>query len=157
MQWKPNVTVAAIVMQDDRFLLVEEEIDDHVVFNQPAGHLEQNESLIQAVKREVLEETALEFVPESIVGIYLYPSKFAEITYLRICFSGHCTKQHIEQPLDDGIIRIVWFTRDEIEAHGEKMRSPMVIRCIDDFLSGKSYSLELINYYLHDSQVTPTD
>jgi ADP-ribose pyrophosphatase YjhB (NUDIX family) len=154
MQWKPNVTVAAIVWQDDRFLLVEENIDDHIVFNQPAGHLEKNESLIQAIKREVLEETALEFIPESIIGIYLYPSKFAEITYLRICFSGRCTKQHIEQQLDDGILRVVWFTHDEIKTHEERMRSPLVIRCIDDFLSGKSYPLELLNHFLPASQAT---
>jgi ADP-ribose pyrophosphatase YjhB (NUDIX family) len=152
MQWKPNVTVAAIVMQDDRFLLVEENIDNHIVFNQPAGHLEKNESLIQAIKREVLEETALEFVPESIIGIYLYPSKFAEITYLRICFSGRCAKQHIERQLDDGILRVVWFRRDEIKTHEERMRSPLVIRCIDDFLSGKSYPLELLNHCLPASQ-----
>ncbi len=157
MQWKPNVTVAAIVMQDDRFLLVEEKIDDHIVFNQPAGHLEQNESLIQAVKREVLEETALEFVLESMVGIYLYPGKFGDSTYLGICFSGHCTKQHIGRSLDEDILRTVWLTRDEIKTHEEKTRSPMVIRCIDDFISGKSYPLELINHYLPDSQATLAD
>ncbi|MEE8320433.1 MAG: NUDIX hydrolase [Gammaproteobacteria bacterium] len=151
MQWKPYVTVAAVVRRDDRFLLVEEEADGQVVFNQPAGHLEQNEDLIQAVKREVLEETASEFEPENIVGIYLYPNPYADITYLRFCFSGNCTQQHPGRPLDHGILRAVWLSRAEIEAQGNKMRSPMVMRCIDDFLSGKSFPLELINHYLPGS------
>ena len=153
MQWKPYVTVAAVARQNDRFLLVEEEADGHVVFNQPAGHLEQNESLIQAIKREVLEETASEFVPETIVGIHLYPNPHADITYLRICFSGHCTHEYPDRPLDNGILRRVWLTRAEIGSRQDRMRSPMVIRCIDDYLSDKSYPLELLNHYLSHSPV----
>ena len=151
MQWKPYVTVAAVTRQNDRFLLVEEEADGHIVFNQPAGHLEQNESLTQAIKREVIEETAWEFVPEAIVGIYLYPNPHVEdITYLRICFSGHCSREYPDRPLDDGILRAAWLTRAEIMSQQDKMRSTMVIRCIDDYLSGKSYPLELLNHFLSD-------
>lgn len=148
MQWKPNVTVAAIAEQDDRFLLVEENADGLIVFNQPAGHLEKDETLINAVKREVLEETAWEFKPEHIVGIYLYPNPHNEIVYLRVCFYGICTKHYPEKKLDDEIIRAVWLSRDELEKNREAMRSPMVLGCIDDYLAGKKFPLDLLNHFL---------
>ena len=151
MRWKPNVTVAAIVEREQKFLLVEENVDDRIVFNQPAGHLEQNESLVDAVKREVLEETAWEFVPQSVVGIYLYPNQHSDITYLRVCFSGTCDNHHPEQVLDDGIIQAVWFNKEDIHQNINKMRSPMVSRCIDDYLAGKTFPLELLNHYLPDA------
>ncbi len=148
MQWKPNTTVAAIAEKEGRFLLVEEDIDGKRVFNQPAGHLEQGETLIEAVKRETLEETAWEFEPEYLVGVYLYPSpNDKDITYLRFCFYGHCTSEHIGQALDDGIIRAVWLSPDEIKSEHNRMRSPMVVRCIEDHLKGCSYPLELLNHY----------
>ena len=150
MRWKPNVTVAAIVECDQKFLLVEENADNHIVFNQPAGHLEKDESLIDAVKREVLEETAWEFIPQAIVGFYMYPDQHSDITYLRFCFSGTCENHHPEQALDDGIIQAVWLNKEEIKENEDKMRSPMVTQCIDDYLSGKKYPLDLINSYLAD-------
>ncbi len=150
MRWKPNVTVAAIVECDQKFLLVEENADNHIVFNQPAGHLEKDESLIDAVKREVLEETAWEFIPQAIVGFYMYPDQHSDITYLRLCFSGTCENHHPEQALDDGIIQAVWLNKEEIKENEDKMRSPMVTQCIDDYLSGKKYPLDLINSYLAD-------
>ena len=150
MRWKPNVTVAAIVECDQKFLLVEENADNHIVFNQPAGHLEKDESLIDAVKREVLEETAWEFIPRAIVGFYMYPDQHSDITYLRLCFSGTCENHHPEQALDDGIIQAVWLNKEEIKENEDKMRSPMVTQCIDDYLSGKKYPLDLINSYLAD-------
>ncbi len=150
MRWKPNVTVAAIVECDQKFLLVEENADNHIVFNQPAGHLEKDESLIDAVKREVLEETAWEFIPRAIVGFYMYPDQHSDITYLRLCFSGTCENHHPEQALDDGIIQTVWLNKEEIKENEDKMRSPMVTQCIDDYLSGKKYPLDLINSYLAD-------
>ncbi len=149
MQWKPNTTVAAIAEKDGRFLLVEEEISGELVFNQPAGHLEHGESLIEAVKREVLEETAWEFEPESLVGVYLYPNPNDEhITYLRFCFYGHCLHEHVGQALDDGILRAVWLSADEIEQEQARMRSPMVTRCIQDHLRGEAYPLDLLNHYI---------
>ena len=148
MQWKPNVTVAAIATQDDKFLLVEEDADNHIVFNQPAGHLEQGETLLQAVKREVMEETAWEFQPDGIVGLYLYPNPHVDITYLRVCFYGTCTKYHPGEKLDAGIIRAVWMDRDELLANSKNMRSTMVMQCINDYLSGKRYPLELLNHYI---------
>ncbi len=152
MRWKPNVTVAAIVERDQKFLLVEENADNHIVFNQPAGHLEEDETLIEAISREVLEETAWEFIPKAIVGVYMYLNQHSDITYLRFCFSGTCDKHHPEQALDDGIIQAVWFSKEEIKDNNDKMRSPMVTQCIDDFLSGKNYPLNLINSYLADKE-----
>ena len=147
MQWKPNTTVAAIVEQDSRFLLVEESINGNLVFNQPAGHLEYGETLIEAVKREVLEETAWEFEPESLVGVYLYPNPHqSDITYLRFCFYGQCIKEHKGQALDEGIVRAVWLTEDEIDQKRERMRSPLVTRCIKDFINGNRYPLDLIHH-----------
>ena len=148
MQWKPNVTVAAIIEDSGRFLLVEEDADNHIVFNQPAGHLEQNESLVSAVRREVLEETGWEFEPQSLVGVYLYPNPRIDIVYLRFCFAGKVGRHDSSRPLDQGIIRAVWMSKTEIEANRENMRSSMVLTCINDYLAGKHYPLELINYYL---------
>ncbi len=148
MRWKPNVTVAAIVERNQKFLLVEENADNHIVFNQPAGHLERGESLIEAVKREVLEETAWEFIPQAIVGVYMYPNQHSDITYLRVCFSGTCKNHHPEQALDDDIIRAVWFSQEEIKQNMDRMRSPMVQQCINDYLSGKNYPLQLLNHFL---------
>ena len=150
MQWKPNTTVAAIAEQDGRFLLVEESINGNLVFNQPAGHLEQGETLIEAIKREVMEETAWEFEPESLVGVYLYPNPHqAGITYLRFCFYGQCIKEHKGQALDEGIVRAAWLTEDEIEKEHERMRSPLVTRCIKDYMNGKRYPLDLIHHALN--------
>jgi len=147
MQWKPNTTVAAIAEKDSRFLLVEESINDKLVFNQPAGHLEHGESLLDAVKREVLEETAWEFEPETLVGVYLYPNpNDPEITYLRFCFYGKCTNEHKGQALDDGIVRAAWLTQNEIEEKHARMRSPLVTRCIEDYINGKSYPLDMLHH-----------
>ena len=147
MQWKPNTTVAAIIEKDDKFLLVEEDIEGEIVFNQPAGHLEKGETLIEAVKREVLEETTYEFTPESIIGIYLYPNpKNQNITYLRFCFYGTAKINNNKRKLDDGIIQTVWMDKEEIKSQ-ERMRSPMVLRCVNDYLKGNSYPLSLINYF----------
>lgn len=148
MQWKPNVTVAAIARKDQKFLLVEEEADNLIVFNQPAGHLEKDESLIDAVKREVIEETAWTFQPEGIVGLYLYPNPHIDITYLRICFYGSCVQHYPERNLDEGIIRAVWMDAEELKENTDKMRSTMVMQCINDFLSGQRYPLEILNHYL---------
>lgn len=144
-QWKPNVTVSAVVCRDERFLLVEEDADGEIVFNQPSGHLERGETLLAAVRREVLEETGWEFQPESIIGVYLYPKPGSEITYLRFCFYGHCIGHDPGGTPEPGIIRVVWLLRDEVERLGSRLRSPMVLRCIDDYLAGKSFSLDLIN------------
>lgn len=146
MQWKPNVTVAAIAHRDGRFLIVEEKADGSAVFNQPAGHLERGETLIDAVRREVLEETGWEYEPECLVGIYLYPAPRSEVSYLRFCFAGGCVRHHPGRSLDEEIIRVTWMSRCELAGNEQRMRSPMVLRCIDDFLSGRSYPIGLLNH-----------
>ncbi len=150
--WKPSVTVAAIIEHEGRFLLVEEETSDGIRFNQPAGHLDPGESLIDAASREALEETACEFTPESLVGVYMsrYVSSRTgeEVTYLRFAFAGKLGAHH-DRPLDEGILRAVWMTRDELVACQEKHRSPLVLQCVDDYLQGKRSPLSLL--YTHPS------
>ncbi len=150
MNWYAHVTVAAIAETRGRFLLIEELSEGKAVYNQPAGHLEKNETLIDAVTREVLEETARKFKPESIVGVYLYPSTENDTTYLRVCFCGSVTKEHPGRSLDDEIIRTLWLKRDEIIEQQDKLRSPLVLRCIDDYLAGHRFPLEMISH-IHDN------
>ncbi|HJW01938.1 MAG TPA: NUDIX hydrolase [Azospira sp.] len=145
--WKPNVTVAAVVERDGRFLLVEEETDDGLRFNQPAGHLEEGESLVAACAREALEETAHHFRPTALVGIYQWPRPAGDITYLRFAFAGEVIGFDPERKLDTGIVGARWLTLDEVRATRERHRSPLILQCIEDYLAGKRYPLELITHY----------
>ena len=147
MIWKPNVTVAAVVERNSRFLLVEEETDEGPLFNQPAGHWEQGETLLQAVVREAREETAHGFQPDSLLGIYSWRHPRKELTYLRFAFSGSSLGHDPHQPLDDGIIRAVWMTVEEIRATPARHRSPLVLRCVEDHLAGKRFPLDLITHF----------
>jgi 8-oxo-dGTP pyrophosphatase MutT (NUDIX family) len=142
--WKPNATVAAIIEQNGKFLLVEETTDRGNRFNQPAGHLEDGESLLQAVIRETMEEAAYEFTPTALLGIYQWKHTLNDTTYLRVAFIGKAGVNYPMQELDDGIIRAVWMDIDEIRDKAGLMRSPQVITCIEDYLAGKSYPLEVI-------------
>ena len=146
MNWIPHLTVAAIIEDQQGFLLIEETSSKGViVVNQPAGHWEQNETLIDAVIRETLEETAWHFKPEAIVGIYEYTSSINQSTYLRVCFCGKKLEKEANRELDTGIIRTVSLTRNEV-AELPNLRSPMVLNCIDDYLSGVRYPLSLIKH-----------
>jgi len=146
MNWIPHLTVAAIIEDQQGFLLIEETSSKGViVVNQPAGHWEQNETLIDAVIRETLEETAWHFEPEAIVGIYEYTNPLNQSTYLRVCFCGKKLKKEADLELDAGIIRTVSLTRNEV-AELPNLRSPMVLNCIDDYLSGVRYPLNLIKH-----------
>lgn len=147
MIWKPNVTVASVIERDGRFLLVEEETDDGIRFNQPAGHLDEGESLLAAAARETLEETAHVFVPRYLVGIYQWRRPARDVTYLRFAFCGELTGLEAGRPLDAGILRAVWMTPAEIEASRERHRSPLVLQCVADYLAGRRYGLELITHY----------
>lgn len=146
--WQPSVTVAAIIERDGRFLLIEEETSEGIRINQPAGHLDPHESLEQAVVREALEETAHEFLPEALVGMYmsryLSKSRGRDITYLRFTFCGKAGRQ-LDQPLDHGILRTLWLTRDELAACRERHRSPIVLQCVDDYLAGRRTALALLH------------
>jgi len=147
MIWKPNVTVAAVIECDGKFLLVEEETERGVRCNQPAGHLEPNESLVTAVIRETLEETAYHFRPRALVGVYQWHSTNNDTTYLRFAFSGDITAHQPERPLDQGILRAVWCNIDEIRSGIGQHRSPLVLQCVEDYLAGKRYPLEILTHF----------
>ncbi len=141
---RPNVTVAAIVEQAGKFLLVEERADGRRVLNQPAGHVEAQESLLEAVVRETLEETAYAFEPTALVGIYQWKHPVKDTTYLRLAFCGNVLGHDAARPLDDGIIRTTWLSLDELRAQPDKLRSPLVLKCFDDYLAGYRHPLWLI-------------
>jgi phosphatase NudJ len=153
-RWKPSATVAAIIERDGKFLLVEEHTPEGLRLNNPAGHLDPGESPAQACARETLEETAFDFIPESLVGIYL--SRFQrpsvassespgeDITYLRFAFAGTLGQFHSERALDAGIVRAIWLTAQEVRASVARHRSPLLLQCMEDYLSGRRYPLELV-------------
>ena len=144
MIWKPNVTVAAIVECEGRFLMVEEDTAQGVRLNQPAGHLEEFESLVDACVREALEETAYRFTPTALVGVYQWRSPDNDTTYLRFAFAGEAVGPLPDRVLDEGILRAVWMSRDEIRDSRERHRSPLVEKCVEDFCAGARYPLHLI-------------
>lgn len=145
--WKPNVTVAALIEREGRFLLVEEETDEGLRFNQPAGHLDEGESLVAACAREALEETAWQFRPTALVGIYQWPRPQRDITYLRFAFSGELGAHEEGRPLDTGILRAVWMTPAEMRATAARHRSPLILQCVDDYLAGRRFPLDLVRHY----------
>lgn len=146
--WKPSVTVAAVVERDGRFLMVEEHTRDGLRLNQPAGHLEADESLLQAVVRETVEETAYTFTPEYVVGVYLWTRPRGDVTYLRLAFGGVVSEAPADTALDVGIVRALWMSTDELRARPGRLRSPLVMQCIDDWLAGQRYGLDLIRCYV---------
>jgi ADP-ribose pyrophosphatase YjhB (NUDIX family) len=144
-QWKPNVTVAAVVERDGAFLLVEEQTADGVRYNQPAGHLEAGESLVDAVIRETLEESAWRFTPAALVGVYQYQQAASGITYLRFAFAGELSDHDAGRKLDTGIMRALWMPVAEIRACRARHRSPLLMQCVDDYLAGRRYPLQLLH------------
>jgi 8-oxo-dGTP pyrophosphatase MutT (NUDIX family) len=149
-RWKPNVTVAAVVEQNGRFLMVEEHTPEGVRLNNPAGHLDPGESPMQACIRETLEETAYPLEPTGLVGVYLSRVQkntahgLEDITYLRLAFSGRVGDAEKGRSLDAGIIRAIWLTPEEIRASRNQHRSPLVLQCMEDFLAGKRLPLNSI-------------
>ena len=146
MQENLHVTVAAIIEENERFLLVEELIQQQRLYNQPAGHLEEDETLIEAVVRETLEETAWHFEPSYLTGLYQWTQAQSRQTFMRICFTGRHYQHEASRTLDTPIIQAVWMNRDEILAKQDKLRSPLVLSCIDDYLQGKRYPLDLLRH-----------
>ena len=139
---KPDVTVAAITEREGRFLLVEERINRRLVFNQPAGHVERGETLLAAVVREAREETAWRFDPQALLGIYLWRNSSTRRDILRFAFTGSVSDHQAAQPLDRGIVATHWLTRAELESRPERLRSPLVLRCVHDYLSGQRHELD---------------
>lgn len=147
MIWKPNVTVAGVIEREGKFLLVEEHTSRGLQYNQPAGHLEANESLMVAVSREVLEESAYCFEPQHLLGIYRWHSPASDTTYLRFAFAGHVVDHYPNRELDQGIVRAIWMTVDEIRNCQTRHRSPLVLHCVEDYLAGKRYPIEMLVHY----------
>ncbi|KTC21834.1 MULTISPECIES: NUDIX hydrolase [Pseudomonas syringae group] len=144
MDWQAHVTVATIVEDQGRFLFVEEIKGGRKVLNQPAGHLDPNESLQRAAVRETLEETGWDVELSSVVGIYLYTAPSNGVTYQRICFAAKALRHHPDYALDDGIVGPTWLTRDELLAEQDRWRSELVLRCVDDYLNAERFSLDLL-------------
>jgi 8-oxo-dGTP pyrophosphatase MutT (NUDIX family) len=143
--WKPSVTVAAVIENDGRFLLVEEEVNGRRVLNQPAGHLDPGESLLEAVVREVLEETAHRFEPTGLVGVYRWLYDKEEVTFLRFCFSGESLAVERDRRLDKEILALHWLTPAEIRERAPQHRSPLVLRCVEDHLAGRHFPLQVLS------------
>lgn len=147
-RWAPSVTVAAIIERAGRFLLVEEHTPEGLRLNNPAGHLEQGESLLQAVCREALEETARVFEPRHLLGVYLSrfqrPATGEDVTYVRFAYAGACGEVLADRRLDDGIVRTLWMTPEEVRVSAARHRSPLVLRCLEDHLAGRRYPLDAV-------------
>jgi len=143
--WKPSVTVAAVIERDGRFLFVEEEIDGRRVLNQPAGHLDPGESLAAACAREALEETAHRFAPRALVGIYRWHYAAKDVTFLRFCFSGVILSVEKGRTLDKEIVRLHWLTIEELKKRKDEHRSPLVQKCVEDYLAGRRFPLDLLS------------
>ena len=142
MPRKPDITVAAVTQNEGRFLLVEERINRRLVFNQPAGHVERGETLLAAVIREVREETAWRFEPRGFIGAYLWQNPTSGLTTMRFTFTGTVADHDASQPLDHGIVRTHWLTKGELLERQSRLRSPLVLRCIEDYLSGQVGALD---------------
>ncbi|MEI7868674.1 MAG: NUDIX hydrolase [Candidatus Methylumidiphilus sp.] len=146
---RPRVTVASVIERDGRFLVVEElTTTGDVVINQPAGHVEHGETLLEAVVRETFEETAWQFTPEFLIGVYLWAHPSGGNSYLRVCFGGAVGAHQTDSPLDEVILRTHWLNRDELQARNERLRSPLVLGVIDDYLAGERYPLGVLKSFL---------
>jgi 8-oxo-dGTP pyrophosphatase MutT (NUDIX family) len=145
MSSKAHITVAAVIKRNNKYLMVKERANGLVVYNQPAGHWEVDETLVEAAQRETLEETAWEFVPQALVGIYRWKHPQKDEVFLRATFCGDAGKHYPNQALDEGIIEALWLTREELATLPEtERRSAMVLHSIDDYEAGKRYELNLL-------------
>jgi 8-oxo-dGTP pyrophosphatase MutT (NUDIX family) len=145
MVWKPSATVAAVIERDGKFLFVEETFEGRLVLNQPAGHLDPGESLEHAVVREVMEETAHDFTPACLVGVYRWFYKPKDVTYLRFCFAGPAGKHHLDRKLDKEIVALHWLSLQELMGRKSAHRSPLVLKCVEDYLAGRRYPLDVLS------------
>lgn len=145
---KIHITVAAIIEYNQKFILVSDKTTEGLKLNQPAGHVEANESILEATTREVKEETSLDFIPEHLIGVYYFQAN-ANNTYVRFCFSGSLndyTKMPQPSATDEDVVAVDWYLESEIRAKSAEHRSPIVLRCLNDYLAGKKFPLEVINY-----------
>ena len=156
-RFRPSVTVAAVIARDGRYLLVEEETPEGLMLNNPAGHLEQGESPLEAVVREALEETARAFVPETFLGVYLArfvrPEQSEDVTYVRLAFSGSVGEEIAGRRLDEGIRRTLWMSEAELAACADRHRSPLVLQCVRAHAAGRRLPLQAV--FAHASLQQP--
>ncbi|VAW45523.1 Nudix-like NDP and NTP phosphohydrolase NudJ [hydrothermal vent metagenome] len=145
--WLPRVTVATVIAKDGKFLMVEEDIYGEKILNQPAGHLEPNETLVEAAIRETLEETGWHIKVDHLIEFSQWTSPNSQNHYLRSCFAGSAVKFDPNQTLDEGIICAVWMSRDEVAANAHRLRSPLVLHHIDHHISGKRTDTDVFGYY----------
>ncbi len=147
-RWKPNVTVAAVIEHDGRYLLVEEQTPEGLRLNNPAGHLDPGESPLEGVVREALEETARVFTPDRLVGVYMArfqrPAHGEDVTYLRFAYGGSAGEADPARTLDDGIVRTLWMTLPELRASRDRHRSALLLRCVEDHAAGRRLPLDLV-------------
>lgn len=148
-RWRPSVTVAAVIERDGRFLMIEEETTEGLRINNPAGHLEPGETPAEGCAREALEETAWQFRPTHLLGVYISRFQRAttgeDITYLRFAFTGELGQEEPGRALDHGIVRTLWMTADELRATADRHRSPLVLRCIEDHRAGQRFPLATVH------------
>lgn len=151
--WHPHVTVAAVIEHNGKFLLVRDNTSSGIKLNQPAGHLEPNETLIDAVIRETKEETGMDFIPQNIIGVYLMPAS-ETVTYLRFCFGGKLKDyQRNPQPLDNDIVDAKWYSLDDINSRVDEHRAIVVSKCIEDFINGVNFPLSILTSFDNQSNL----
>jgi 8-oxo-dGTP pyrophosphatase MutT (NUDIX family) len=144
--WHPHLTVATIIENQGKFLMVKEISNGEIVFNQPAGHVEKNENLMAAAIRETLEETGWHVTIKELVGFYLYTSPQSQTTYFRALFTASPDQHDPQRTLDEGILDAPWLSLEQIKEKTSTLRSPMVLQCIEDYLSGKRLPLNSISH-----------
>lgn len=145
--WMPHVTVATIIEKDGKFLMVEEDLHGQKILNQPAGHLDEGETLIEAAIREAMEESAWQIEISYLIEFAQWTSPNSNTHFLRACFAGKAIQHFPDQELDDGIIRSLWMTRDEVAKNAHRLRSPLVLNHIDHYIAGKRFDLNFFSYY----------
>lgn len=144
--WQPDVTVATIVVRDGKLLMVEEDVSGRRVLNQPAGHLEPDESLLAAAIRETLEETGWDVVPTALIGLYQWKSPLDGRHFLRVAMAADPVRHHPDRPLDEGIVRALWLPPAELQDAADRHRSPLVWRAVTDYLSGRRHPLSALTH-----------
>ena len=144
MSSQPHTTVATVIEREGKFLLVREKSDGLIVYNQPAGHLENNETLLEAAIRETLEETSWHIELIDFLGVYQYTSPVNGICYVRHCFVGKVLEQQADYALDEDIIDAVWLTLEEIRERVDELRSPLVLQVVKDYLAGTRFPLSIL-------------
>ena len=146
-RWLPRVTVATVIEDRGRFLMVEEDIRGEKILNQPAGHLEPGETLIEAAIRETMEETGWLVTIDHLIEFSQWTSPSSRNHYLRSCFAGTILEFNPTQTLDDGIIQAIWMTREEVAENQHRLRSPLVLHHIDHYINGKRYDTDIFSHY----------